>query len=391
MAFTLREFRKVANDRSFKEEHNLRRRFLKYSLDHDSCNMIFYGPAVPPKTGLIAFSPSAWRDSGPIGDVFRVTGTGSILETSAHCDVVKKLKLVGEPYRVFRKTVFIRGMFTSALEVSRMIGAKIETVSKIRGIIKAALVNSADGAKPGDFRATFEAPICKADLVFLRSFVMVELPPYYNPISNLLFPKDSEAITCHPNKPETSDNQTNESTQKGWRMMRTLGEMRRSMDLKKPVKKDSFYTPIERQPYISAPLRFSTSFVSSLPFKEKPRAPRSAGRVDPIARLRAPLLVPPSVDRSASVKHRRQQRSASDYVQHPSDDQESKLVSSRTALSRLRALHASWLAKKRRDTTVRVSRFKAKLDADAHSREQAAKAKRKAFFASGRGKGKRKS
>lgn len=46
---------------------------------------------------------------------------------------MKKLKLVGHPYKIFSKTAFIRGMFNSELEVAKMIGSKIQTVSKVRG------------------------------------------------------------------------------------------------------------------------------------------------------------------------------------------------------------------------------------------------------------------
>lgn len=48
---------------------------------------------------------------------FRVAMTGTTLELDAKFEVVKKLKLVGHPDKIFKKTAFISGMFNSDLEV----------------------------------------------------------------------------------------------------------------------------------------------------------------------------------------------------------------------------------------------------------------------------------
>lgn len=53
---------------------------------------------------------------------FRISATGVVLETAAQFMVMKKLKLVGEPMKVFKNTAFIKNMFNSDLEVAKCIG-----------------------------------------------------------------------------------------------------------------------------------------------------------------------------------------------------------------------------------------------------------------------------
>ena len=42
------------------------------------------------------------------------------------------------------------------------------------------------GGKAGSFRAAFEDKILMSDLVFLRAWLAVDLPRFYNPVTNLL-------------------------------------------------------------------------------------------------------------------------------------------------------------------------------------------------------------
>jgi hypothetical protein len=51
--------------------------------------------------------------------------TGTVLESQCTPNVVKKLKLVGTPVKIFRNTAFISGMFNSALEVAKFEGIYI--------------------------------------------------------------------------------------------------------------------------------------------------------------------------------------------------------------------------------------------------------------------------
>ncbi|KCV71510.1 hypothetical protein H696_02454 [Fonticula alba] len=215
-----------------------RNRMLKYTPEHMHCNATFYAPIIPPNTGVCAFVNLSNSVPG-----FRVSATGVVLELDKAFTIIKKLKLTGEPYEIFKNTAFIRGMFNSSLEVARFEGAKIRTVSGIRGHIKKALL------KPeGCFRATFEDRVLRSDIVFLRAWVPVEAKNAYFPITNLL-QKDKAK----------------------WEGMRTVSMLRRERNLQAPKLAQSKYEKVERQKRVFAPLRVPASLQASLPFSAKPK------------------------------------------------------------------------------------------------------------------------
>ncbi|KAG0161023.1 hypothetical protein PDIDSM_8556 [Penicillium digitatum] len=218
-----------------------RNRMLKYTPEHMHCFATFYGPLVAPNTGFCCVNSFSNKNPG-----FRIAATGVVQSVDEHTEIVKKLKLTGYPYKIFKNTAFIKDMFTSALEIAKFEGASIKTVSGIRGQIKRAL------SKPdGCFRATFEDKILMSDIAFLRAWYPIKPHRYYNPVTNLLDQVDGEK----------GDN--------GWQGMRLTGEVRHAQGIATPKLKDSAYKPIERQARHFNPLRVPRQLAAELPFKSQ--------------------------------------------------------------------------------------------------------------------------
>lgn len=217
-----------------------RNRMLKYTPEHMHCFGTFYGPLIAPNTGFCAVQSLTSTTPG-----FRVSATGVVLAVDQSTEIVKKLKLTGAPYKIFKNTAFIKDMFTSSLEIAKFEGAAIRTVSGIRGQIKRAL------SKPeGHFRATFEDKILMSDIVFLRAWYPVKPRTFYNPVTNLL---DS----------------TSSGGAKEWRGMRVTGEIRAELGLSAPSNANSTYRPVERQTRRFNPLRVPKAIQKNLPFKSQ--------------------------------------------------------------------------------------------------------------------------
>ena len=215
-----------------------RTRMLKYTPEHAYCKATFFGPLVAPNTSFCAVQ---MVDKDDTTGSFRIAATGVVEDLNADVEIVKKLKLVGYPQKIFRNTAFIRDMFSSAMEVARFEGAAIKTVSGIRGEIKRAL------SKPdGYFRATFEDKILASDIVILRSWYPVHVKKFYNPVTSLLL-KNKE----------------------NWKGMRLVGQIRASRGINTPTRKDSAYKKIERQARRFNGLRVPKNLRENLPFKSQ--------------------------------------------------------------------------------------------------------------------------
>lgn len=232
------------------EDANGRHRMLKYTPEHMHCLASFFGPIAPQNSGLICFS-----GLGPGAKGFRVSATGVTLERDSQRRVMKKLKLVGYPFKTFKNTAFIKDMFSSALEVARFEGASVRTVSGIRGQIKKAL-RSSDGGAEGACRCSFEDKLLLSDIVFLRAWVPVEVPRFCAAADTMLHPSTGEV----------------------WRGMRTVGQLRRELGEAPPLLQDSVYRAVERAPRKFNSLKVPKALQAALPFKSKPKVAAKRSR-----------------------------------------------------------------------------------------------------------------
>jgi ribosome biogenesis protein BMS1 len=220
-----------------------RNRMLKYTPEHMHCFGTFYGPLVAPNTGFVCIQSLSNKTPG-----FRIAATGVVLNVDESTEIVKKLKLTGHPYKIFKNTAFIKDMFKSSLEIAKFEGASIRTVSGVRGQIKRAL------SKPeGNFRATFEDKILMSDIVFLRAWYPIKPRRFYNTVTNLL-------------NPATPD-QEGEST--SWQGMRLTGLVRYENGIATPSEKNSAYRPVVRETRVFNPLRVPRKLAADLPFKSQ--------------------------------------------------------------------------------------------------------------------------
>merc|ERR1719228_1066610 len=221
-------------------DHNMRHRMLKYTPEHLHCDSYWWGPVTPQATGFLAIQSVADRQ-----DNFKIVATGVVVELDKTTQIVKKLKLTGEPYKVFKKTAFIKGMFNSSLEVAKFEKAAIRTVSGVRGIIKKSL-----SEQEGAFRATFEDKILMSDIVFVKTWFTVEVPKIYAIVTNLL-QKEEERST--------------------WKGMRTVAEIKRESNIRNEVNTDSLYKEIKRDPKVFNPLQIPRNLQEELPYNLKPK------------------------------------------------------------------------------------------------------------------------
>lgn len=90
------------------EEKNQRLRMIKYTPKYTSCYAIVWGPMMPINVAVVAI-----QNYNEKVNHFRICGTGDLIEINQNFEINKKLKLIGEPLEVYKKTAFVKGMFNS--------------------------------------------------------------------------------------------------------------------------------------------------------------------------------------------------------------------------------------------------------------------------------------
>ena len=365
------------------KERNGRLRMLKYTPEYMHCLASFYGPYAPPNTGFCAFTRLTGNTMG-----FRVAATGVVTELDQSVKVVKKLRLVGEPTKIFKNSAYIKGMFNSTMEVAKFEGAAIQTVSGIRGAVKKAVAGDR-----GDFRATFEDKIVMSDLVFLRAWVPISPTRFCNPVLDLLLPPapmESEAEKKKRRRlmaemaekaagtegggdgadggnaegsaggEDASEEEASEDDDAAaaegpslvgprterisqWQGMRSIRDIRQAHGVAIPTKADSRYARLERPEFVANPLKVPKKLQMALPYAMKrqvevpsasaptrPNIPddREVGKGKLLSQLR-------SLSQDAASKKRA--KTAVQYEKHQAKLREESVIEARRANKRKRA------------------------------------------------------
>ncbi|KAF7346152.1 hypothetical protein MSAN_01842000 [Mycena sanguinolenta] len=299
------------------DDHSIRMRMLKYTPEHMHCYATFYGPVALPNTGFCAFNSLSPDTPG-----FRVSATGVVLDIDRSVKIVKKIKLTGVPYKIFKNTAFVKDMFNTALEVAKFEGANIRTVSGIRGADK----------------------VLKSDIIFLRAWYSIQPRKFYNPVTSLLLSDKSQ-----------------------WTGMRLTGQVRRDEGIKTPLNVNSTYKKIERPERRFNPLVIPKKLQAALPYASKPRVMKPQ-KQQTYLQKRAVVMEPEERKAVALLQQIRALRK--DQVARRKEKKNEKKAEHRKKVEKAEERKADKV-KERKKEVMRMTGRKSKREAEAEDGERA--------------------
>ncbi|KAI3861925.1 hypothetical protein MKX03_004433 [Papaver bracteatum] len=162
-------------------------RLLRRTPQNRPCYAIFWGPLAPPNTRLAVVQSLADNKHRA---AFRFLAKASVVDTNQAAKIVKKIKRIGTPCKISKKTAFIKDMFTSDLEIANFKDAKIQTASGVYGKINEPAGEGLTHGLEGIAKCTFQHKICKHDTVFMHVYREVEVPRFFDPIMSGPEPPD---------------------------------------------------------------------------------------------------------------------------------------------------------------------------------------------------------
>ncbi|RZC85257.1 hypothetical protein C5167_041439 [Papaver somniferum] len=154
-------------------------RFLEHTPRNRLCYAMFWGPLAPPNTGLAVVQSLADNKHRA---AFRFLAKASVVDVNKAARIVKKIKRFGTPCKISQKTVFIKGMFKSDLEIANFKDAKLRTASGVSGKINEPAGEGLAHGLEGIAKCTFQRKIRKHDTVRMHVCRKVKVPRFFDPI-----------------------------------------------------------------------------------------------------------------------------------------------------------------------------------------------------------------
>jgi hypothetical protein len=130
------------------------------------------------------------RNSIHQGTSFSFLFTGEVLFFNNVFKMFKRIKIKGIIFKKYKKSAFIRGMFSSSIDATKFRDAIIKTTDGIRGIIK----NTDQITSTGNFRAIFEKKIQNETSVSIVTYINVTPDKNSYEILSQLIPTDQREL-----------------------------------------------------------------------------------------------------------------------------------------------------------------------------------------------------